>query len=965
MMNVPKNLPYLNKLLGASFLFLLLIVNTGSVYGQSLSISVSNETPAQILERISEEIGVRFSYPSQVLNEETITFEAINEDLDKVLNRLLKPYGLGFEFIDGEFIAIKPIEDVGVYIQLIIADAVDKQPLPFSSVQVENSFRGAQANVDGVLNYFIREPNESVLKISYIGYYPVYITALDLYYQKSDTLFLQPDIISLEGFVVSEYLNSGIIIDFEDNSLEFNPNELNVIPGLSEPDALYSLQQIPGISSSTETASNLNIRGGTSDQVSVYWDNIPVYHSAHYFGLISSFIPSSIEKIDVYRNSVPIRFGGSASGLISMNSESIPRESVHGNVDMNMTHFSGAFSIPVIQNKMSIYVAGRRSLNDYFQSPAFTSNNEKLFDGSRLGESQTFAIEEEFDVEDILLFWDINAKLNYVLNSKNQFSGSYFSGRNALDFISIDQDQRTADFQYHNVKHSGFNLNWKSNITSSWISELSVSSSNYNLDFEYLFQREIDSESPQLLKHSGRRVFALQDCEEGDEECEEEEEGEDEEECDAECEEEEQEDDEENEEDLEDPNEEDEFFDDRFENAPDSLQDRGTWNNSLMNTEVKWINRLNYNRGAIILGAQINFVELRYSLREENAFEFDELRSFYEKGNSFAGFTNINLQPFESSNLDVGLRLNHFNFVDVTTLDPQLSYRHQWDRLVLKTSISRKHQAIRTLQDVENSISNTTDEIWFIADRESIPLIRNEQLMVGFVYNRKGWLLDVEAYHKNLTGLTTLGYATSGSTIDEFETGKETINGVDVLIRKRFKKLRNWISYSYSQSENSFEDLSEEVFVSQIDQPHKIYLNASYTASQFEFSLGWQFKSGLPYTPISNEEATRVEIADDNDSDADPEVFYEIDYGQLNSNRLPNYHRMDASVWYYFSGRNNNWTGKLGVSIQNIYNRTNILNRTYFIDQDGVEDENELVDIYAEQRQLLGFTPNVTLSISF
>lgn len=940
--------------------------STNQVHGQSITLDEIDVTPAQILDRISELTDLRFSYPSLVLSESKITFNVNEEDLDRVLNRLLKPYRLGFEFISGDFIAIKPIEDVGVYLQFVIADAIDKEPLPFSSVQIEGSFKGTQANVDGEINYFVRDPDESVIKISYIGYEPYTLSALDVYYQISDTLYLQPDIISLQGFVVKEYLNTGLMLDVQENSIELKPNDLNVIPGLSEPDALYSLQQIPGVSSSSETASDLNIRGGASDQVSIYWDNIPVYHSAHYFGLISSFIPSSIEDIDIYRNSVPIRFGGSASGLISMNSVSNPREKVHGNVEMNMTHFSGSVTMPLQKNKMSVYLAGRRSLNDYFQTPTFTSYDKKLFEGSRLGESQNFAIEEEFDIEDVLLFWDVNTKFNYRINSRHQINASYFSGRNTLDFTSIDQDLRTADFQYHNVQHSGFNLNWKAEVSSNWTSEVSISSSNYSLDFEYLYQREIGNDGNELQKIFGNRVNIIQDCdEESEEECEELGEEEEEEECDEECEEEEREDEEENEDELEDPNNEDKFFNDRFEEAPDSLQDRGSWNNTLNNTEIKWINRIGLNSGAIVLGAQINFMEFKYSLREENAFEYDDIRAFYEKGNSFAGFTNLNIQLFQNSDLDLGLRLNHFNFVNVTTLDPQLSYRYQWDRILLKTSVSRKHQAIRTLQDVENSISNTTEEIWFIADRESIPLIRNEQVMAGFTFSNRGWLLDVEAYHKNLRGLTTIGYSTSGSTIDEFETGTETIQGVDILMRKRFRRLRNWISYSYSKSESNFADLSNTKFTSQLDQPHKLSINTSYSTSRFEFSLGWQYKSGLPFTPLSNEEAIRVEEIDDNDSDQEAEVYYEIEYGNLNSKRLSNYHRMDASVWYYFSGNTRQWTGKLGLSIQNLYNRTNILNKTYFIDQDGVDDEDELVDVYAEQRQLLGFTPNITLSISF
>ncbi len=956
MMNEQKCLHFSSKILKGIFLFgAFLLFSSVELYAQKVSLDIQAKTPAQILDQLSVELGLRFSYPSEVLNREEIDFKVVDENIDEVLNRLLKQFGLGFEFIDGNFIAIVPIEDVGVQLEFVIVDALDKEPLPYSAIQVQNSLRGTQSNDNGRFKFFVREPSESILEISYIGYETRQFSALDLYYFESDSIFLEPDVLSLDGFVVTEYLNSGITFDYQNNSIDLNPDELNVLPGLSEPDALYSLQQIPGISSSTETASDLNIRGGTSDQVSIYWDNIPVYHSAHYFGLISSFIPSSIDDISIYRNSVPVRYGGSASGLISMNSELRPAEAVSGNMDMNMTHFSGALSIPIVKNKLSLYVAGRRSLNDYYESPTFISYNEKLFDGSRLGESQSFAREEEFSIENVLMFWDLNSKINLNLNERNQITASYFQGRNTLDFSSIDQDFRTADFQYHNVQHAGANLNWRSQLTSNWTSEVSISNSRYKLDFEYLFQREIDTGTSQKATiFNPIQMNSSNECEEeSEEECEEEEE------------EEEAEDQEENEDELDDPNEDDDFFDDRFEQAPDSLQDRGSWNNSLINTEIKWLNRVQLNKWSFLLGAQFNFMEIRYSLREENAFEIDELRAFYEKGNSYAGFTGLQFSPFELSNLELGLRLNHFSFVNSTTLDPQLSYRHQFNRLLLKTSISRKHQSIRTLQDVDNSISNTTEEIWFIADRESIPLIRNEQVMAGFVFQYKGWLFDVEGYLKNLTGLTTLGYTNAGSTIDEFETGNEIIQGVDVLLRKRFKRLRNWVSYSYSHSRSDFADLSDSRFVSQLDQPHKLAINTSYSTSRFEFSIGWQYKSGLPYTPISSQEAIRVEAVDDNDGDLEAEVFYEISYGEINSRRLPDYHRMDISAWYYFAGKRKSWTGKLGVSIQNVYNRTNILNRNFFVDQDGVDDEDEIVDIYSEQRQLLGITPNVTLSISF
>ena len=90
------------------------------------------------------------------------------------------------------------------------------------------------------------------------------------------------------------------------SSFKILPQEMEVLPGLSERDVLLSAQIISGISSNDETASGLNIRGSSRDNTFFYWNNIPMYQAAHYFGNISSFIPSSIGEVDIYKNYVPV-----------------------------------------------------------------------------------------------------------------------------------------------------------------------------------------------------------------------------------------------------------------------------------------------------------------------------------------------------------------------------------------------------------------------------------------------------------------------------------------------------------------------------------------------------------------------------------------------------------------------------------------------------------------------------------
>jgi hypothetical protein len=66
-----------------------------------------------------------------------------------------------------------------------------------------------------------------------------------------------------------------------------------------EPDILQSIQALPGVESTNESIANINVRGGTNDQNLMIWDNIKMYHSGHFFGLISAYNPNLTDKVIV------------------------------------------------------------------------------------------------------------------------------------------------------------------------------------------------------------------------------------------------------------------------------------------------------------------------------------------------------------------------------------------------------------------------------------------------------------------------------------------------------------------------------------------------------------------------------------------------------------------------------------------------------------------------------------------
>jgi hypothetical protein len=86
--------------------------------------------------------------------------------------------------------------------------------------------------------------------------------------------------------MINVYLTPGLQ-KYIDGSTVLN-KKFGILPGLVDPD-VQSIQALPGVESTNESI-NINVRGGTNDQNLMLWDNIKMYHSGHFFGLISLII---------------------------------------------------------------------------------------------------------------------------------------------------------------------------------------------------------------------------------------------------------------------------------------------------------------------------------------------------------------------------------------------------------------------------------------------------------------------------------------------------------------------------------------------------------------------------------------------------------------------------------------------------------------------------------------------------
>ena len=198
----------------------------------------------------------------------------------------------------------------------------------------------------------------------------------------------------LQEIVIKEFLTSGISRENDDTSILVSPKKLGILPGLTEPDVLQSIQLLPGVQSPTETAAGIYIRGGTPDQNLVLWDGIKMYHSGHFFGTISAFNPYITEDIKLYKSGTKASYGNRISGVIDITSDyDIPKE-IKGGFGSNMTHADAYLKAPVGKSS-AVMVSARRSINDIITTETFKNLSQRVFQDTKISEGNKVFEDDE------------------------------------------------------------------------------------------------------------------------------------------------------------------------------------------------------------------------------------------------------------------------------------------------------------------------------------------------------------------------------------------------------------------------------------------------------------------------------------------------------------------------------------------------------------------------------------------
>lgn len=292
-------------------------------------------------------------------------------------------------------------------------------------------------------------------------------------------------------------------------------------------------------------------------------------------------------------------------------------------------------------------------------------------------------------------------------------------------------------------------------------------------------------------------------------------------------------------------------------------------------------------------------------------------------------------------------------------LEPRFTARYALDKKQsIKLSYNRMAQYLHMLAN--STLSFTAFDVWYPSGPNVKPLLLN-QVALGYFRNFKENQIEasVEGFYKHIEN--QLDYADFAQLAfnplleGDLRSGNGRSYGFEVMLKKNTGKLRGWLSYTWSRAMHKIPGINEgKSFPALYDQPHKVAATASYQLSE-KVSLGanWTFNTGGPVTlPIESYSY-----------DGLPAIPI---YGSRNSDRLPDYHRLDLSA--RIKSKKKLLRGKVDieylVSIYNAYARNNAL--ALFVGEDlsaGSDDFNPRT--VANQISLFSIVPAGSVLFSF
>jgi outer membrane cobalamin receptor len=724
-----------------------------------------------------------------------------------------------------------------------VKDAATGESLIGSAVLNRNTLQGTTANVHGF--YSITLPSDSArLVYSYVGYAPVEIRML----LKRDTTI---DIGLLNANQLDEVIVNATRADeiqevSQMSSVNVPIDQLKALPALlGQVDVLKVLQLMPGVKSS-EGSTGLYVRGGGPDQNLMLLDGVPVYNASHLFGFFSVFNADAINRVELIKGGFPARYGGRLSSVIDINMKDGNMKEMHGEGSIDIIAAKFTLEGPIKTDKTSFLISARRTYIDLLVAPFV----KKDLEGGRAG----------------YFFYDLNTKLNHIINKKNRIYFSAYLGDDKA--YSKYEDEWSNQPNYRSTSKDEFGLKWGNTITAfRWnhvvgprlFSNVTTTYSRYRFN--------IFEESEYIERYPGGET-------------------------------------------------KNHYHTEYFSGIRD-------WATKVDFDFVPTPNHyIRFGTGAIVH----RFSPGAYTYNVENKPD-TTLGDTKIDALELSAYIEDDIKITDAFKINVGGHFSSFHVEDrwYYSAQPRVSGRYLLtDNLSLKASFASMMQFIHLLT---NAGLGLPTDLW-VPSTALVKPQRANQVALGLARNYKSvYEISLEGYYKKMYNLIEYKDGTSFLNLQEDWQKKIAVNGkgesygAELLAQKKTGKVTGWVGYTLSWTNRQFDDLNNgKWFPYKYDRRHDVSVALTHAWNdRMDFSMAWVYGTGNAIT------LPKVEYEGQSDRDPRDVGYYYSEpvqsYGDRNSYRMRDYHRLDISFSFWKTKKwgRSKWT----FAAYNVYSRRN------------------------------------------
>ena len=844
-------------------ILLVLCVFTLQIQSQNkedlISISFTENTLKEVFTLLENKTSFQFFYIDSWLEDDKLTKEFKNKNIEFILKDILRKTSLNFTIIDAKKIILTKGNLIHKTLyeeknELIVEEDLER-PIYIENVVDENNetiIIGKQTvgnkkksyTIKGIVkNKQTKNPVEGVVvlernkKISSTTDSKG-VFSLELPYGKNtiETLLLgfTPSsknlIVFGDGSInitlneESEMLDELVIKTKKESNVkevisgitQINIEEIKNIPQvLGERDILKVATTLPGIKSAGEGAEGVNVRGGKVDQNLFLLDESVMYNPAHFLGLFSAINPFTTSDLKVYKGNIPAEFGGRISSVFDIETKDADTEKFKGEASIGVVTSNVSLEIPIVKKKSGLLVGFRSTYSNW----VLKSLNDKSLNNSSAS------------------FFDVIVKYNHQFNEKNRLK---------ITAYHSNDDFRIASDTTNTYGNTLASINWSHKFNDKNHGNLILSSSNYafninynsignnNFDLKYTIN-EIGAKLKMHYSHSKKHSFdygissKLYNVSPG----------------------------------RLSPSDNNSII------TPITIEDERGLESAVFISDNFTVNKkLSFNLG------------LRYSVY----LGLGESTQRYYADNSPTTDANlINSEQFKNNEVYQTYQGLEYRFSGRFFLNPELS---------LKASLNRSFQFIQRLSN--NTTASPTDA-WKLSDVNIKPQ-EGIQVSLGIFknINVNEYELSIESYYKDYKNVLDYKVGAEFLLNERIETqvlqGPGKSYGIEFLVKKNVGRLNGWIGYSYSRSfiklESPFDEErvnNGEFFPTNFDKPHDFNLIANYKLTKrFSLSSNFTYQTGRPITY-----PTGKYIYQGNEY---------VLYSDRNQYRIPDYFRLDIGL---------------------------------------------------------------------